>query len=49
VRRLVLLTAVAVLAIAGVAYAVTDTVTYSTKLSHKGTPSTKKPANLSYT
>jgi len=49
VRRLVLLTAVAVLAIAGVAYAITDTVTYSTKLSHKGTPSSKKPANLSYT
>jgi hypothetical protein len=49
VRRLVLLTAVAVLAIAGVAYAVTDTVSYSTKLSHKGTPSSKKPANLNYT
>jgi hypothetical protein len=49
VRRLVLLTAVAALAIAGVAYAITDTVSYSTKLSHKGTPSSKKPANLSYT
>lgn len=48
-RRLVLLTAVAALAIAGVAYAVTDTVSYSTKLSHKGKPSSKKPANLSYT
>jgi hypothetical protein len=49
VRRLVLLTAVAALAIAGVAYAVTDTVTYSTKISFKGKPSSKKPANLSYT
>jgi hypothetical protein len=49
VRRLVLLTAVAALAIAGVAYAVTDTVTYSTKISFKGKPSSKKPVNLSYT
>jgi len=49
VRRLVLLTAVAALAIAGVAYAVTDTVTYSTKISFKGKPTSKKPANLSYT
>jgi hypothetical protein len=49
VRRLVLLTAVAVLAVTAVAYAVTDTVSYSTKLSKSGKPSTKKPANLTYT
>jgi hypothetical protein len=49
VRRLVLLTAVAALAIAGVAYAVTDTVTYTSKMSFKGKPTSKKPANLTYT
>jgi hypothetical protein len=48
VRRLVLLTAVAVLAITAVAYAVESTVTYSAKMTHKGTPSAKKPANASY-
>lgn len=48
-RRLVLLTAVAVLAVTGVAYAVTNTLTYSAKLSFKGTPTSKKPANLAYT
>jgi hypothetical protein len=49
VRRLVLLTAVAVFAITAVAYAVTDTVSYSAKLAKSGKPSTKKPANLTYT
>jgi hypothetical protein len=49
VRRLVLLTAIAVIAITAVAYAVTDTVTYSSKMSFKGTPTAKKPANLTYT
>jgi hypothetical protein len=49
VRRLVLLTAVAVLAIAGVAYAIDDTVNYSAKLAFKGKPTSKKPANLTYT
>jgi hypothetical protein len=48
VRRLVLLTAIAVLAVTAVAYAVTDTVTYSAKMSFKGTPSSKKPVNTSY-
>lgn len=48
-RRLVLLTAVAALAIAGVAYAVTDTVTYTSKMSFKGKPTSKKPANMTYT
>ena len=47
-RRLVLLTAVAVMAITAVAYAVDNTVVYKTKMSHKGTPSLHKPANLSY-
>jgi hypothetical protein len=32
-----------------VAYAVTDTLTYSAKLSFKGKPTTKKPVNLKYT
>jgi len=49
VRRLVLLTAVAVVAITAVAYAVTDTVTYSSKMSYKGKPTKSKPANLTYT
>jgi hypothetical protein len=49
VRRLVLLTAVAVMSITAVAYAVTDTVTYTAKVSYKGKPTTKKPANLTYT
>ena len=49
VRRLVLLTAVAAIAITAVAYAVTDTLTYSSKMSYKGKPTTKKPANLTYT
>ena len=49
-RRLVLLTVVAVLALTvGIAYAVTDTLTYTGTGSHKGRPSTKKPANFSYT
>jgi len=48
VRRLVLLTAVAVLAVTAVAYAVTDTLTYSAKLSFKGKPTKTKPANLKY-
>jgi hypothetical protein len=49
VRRLVLLTAVAVFAITAVAYAVTDTLDYSAKLSFKGKPTKTKPANLTYT
>jgi hypothetical protein len=49
VRRLVLLTAIGVMAITGVAYAVTDTLTYSAKVSFKGKPTAKKPANLAYT
>ena len=48
-RRLVLLTAVAVLAFAGVAYAVTNTLTYTSKMSYSGTPTAKKPKNLKYT
>jgi hypothetical protein len=48
VRRLVLLTAVAVMAITAVAYAVTDTVTYTSKVSFKGKPTAKKPVNTSY-
>ncbi len=48
-RRLVLVTAVAVMAITGVAYAVTNTLTYSGKLTFKGKPTTSKPANLAYT
>src|SRR4051812_9051843 len=48
-RRLVLLTAVGVMAITAIAYAVTNTITYNTKLSHTGgTPSTANPKNLSY-
>jgi hypothetical protein len=48
VRRLVLLTAIAVMAFAGVAYAVTNTLTYTSKMSYKGKPTTKKPKNLAY-
>src|SRR4051812_24132650 len=48
VRRLVLLTAVAVMAITAVAYAVTDTITYTSKTTFKGTPSAKKPVNVTY-
>src|SRR5215212_1312273 len=48
VRRLVLLTAVAVMAITAVAYAVTNTVTYTSKVTYKGTPTSTKPANLTY-
>lgn len=47
-RRIVLLTAVAVMAITAVAYAVTDTVSYTSKMSYKGKPTKKKPANLAY-
>lgn len=49
VRRLVLLTAIGVVAIVGVAYAVDNTLTYTGKISHKGTPTTKKPSNTTYT
>jgi hypothetical protein len=49
VRRLVLLTAVLAVAITAVAYAVTDTVSYSAKYSKSGKPSKNKPANMSYT
>lgn len=48
-RRIVLLTAVAVMAITAVAYAVTDTVSYTAKMSYKGKATKKKPANLTYT
>jgi hypothetical protein len=37
------------MAITAVAYAVTDTLTYSAKLGFKGKPTTTKPANLKYT
>jgi hypothetical protein len=37
------------MAITGVAYAVNNTLTYTAKLSFKGKPTTKKPANLGYT
>jgi hypothetical protein len=49
VRRLVLLTAIAAMAITGVAYAVTNTLTYSGKVTYKGKPTTAKPANTAYT
>jgi hypothetical protein len=49
VRKLVLLTVVAVVSITAVAYAVTDTVSYSAKYVKSGKPSSKKPANLTYT
>jgi hypothetical protein len=49
VRRLVLVTAVAVLAITAVAYAVTDTLSYSGQVKFSGKPTTKKPVNTSYT
>ena len=51
-RRLVVATAfaaVALMAVAAVAYAVTNTLSYSAKLSYKGKPTSKKPANLAYT
>jgi hypothetical protein len=37
------------MAFAGVAYAVTNTLSYSAKLGYKGTPSKTKPKNLRYT
>jgi hypothetical protein len=49
VRRLVLLTAVAVLGITATAFAVTNTLDYTAKLNYKGKPSSKKPVNLTYT
>jgi hypothetical protein len=49
VRRLVLLTVGALLALTAIAYAVEDTVTYTASGSHKGKPSKKKPANFTYT
>jgi hypothetical protein len=48
VRRLVVLTVLALMAFTAVAYAVESTVTYTAKMTHKGTPSAKKPANASY-
>jgi hypothetical protein len=51
-RRLVLVVAIAAaatLAVTGVTYAVTNTLDYSAKLSYKGKPTKKKPANLAYT
>src|SRR4051794_24012236 len=41
--------AVAVMAGTGVAYAVTNPLSYSAKLTYKGKPTTKKPVNLAYT
>jgi hypothetical protein len=49
VRRLVLLTAVALFAITAVAYAVANTMTYKASVSYKGKPAKTKPANTSYT
>jgi hypothetical protein len=37
------------MAITGVAYAVTNTLTYSGKVTYKGKPTTTKPANVAYT
>jgi hypothetical protein len=49
VRRLVLLAVVGVLAAtAAAAYAVTNTVTYTSKVSFRGKPTAKKPVNTSY-
>ena len=48
-RRLVLLTAVAVLGITATAFAVTNTLDYKAKLAYSGKPTTKKPSNLTYT
>ena len=48
-RRLVLLTAVAVLGITATAFAVTNTLSYSGKVAFSGKPTSKKPVNLSYT
>jgi hypothetical protein len=48
-RRLALLTIAATMALAAIAYAVTDTMTYSAVGSHKGKPSKIKPAPFSYT
>lgn len=48
-RRLVLLTVVAVVGITATAFAVTDTLSYSAKLNFKGKPTKAKPANLKYT
>jgi hypothetical protein len=49
VRRLVLLTVVAVFAVTAVAYAVANTMSYTAKVSYKGKPTPAKPANTSYT
>src|SRR3954452_24035986 len=49
VRRLVLLGVIAAMAIAATAaYAVTNTVSYSAKVSFKGKPTKTKPANSGY-
>lgn len=47
-RRLVLMTAIAVMAFAGVAYAVANTMNYTATTKAKGKPSKKKPAPLTY-
>lgn len=48
-RRLVLLTAIAAISITAVAYAaITNTATYSAKLTYKGKPTLTKPANVAY-
>src|SRR4051794_39671368 len=49
VRRLVLLAVVAVMAVTAVAaYAVDNTVSYTEKVTFKGTPSAQKPLNMAY-
>lgn len=48
-RRLVLLTAVAVLGITATAFAVTNTLTYTGQVSFSGKPTAKKPSNTTYT
>src|SRR3954447_10903431 len=49
VRRLVLLAVVAVMAITAVAaYAVDNTISYTEKVTFKGTPTAKKPVNTAY-
>jgi len=50
VRRIVLLTVAAVMAISAVAYAaVQNTVSYTGKVTYKGKPTTKKPVPVAYT
>jgi len=48
VRRFVLLTVAAFMAICAVAYAVNNTVSYTAKVTYKGKPTKTKPANTAY-